>query len=76
MIANLVKNSVDFVPDKGGKITIRAEADDIYQNVIFTVEDNGTGVPLEKMGNLFKTFYQVDTTLARKHGGWTWFSHM
>jgi light-regulated signal transduction histidine kinase (bacteriophytochrome) len=24
---------------------------------------------LEKMDNLFKTFYQVDTTLARKHGG-------
>ena len=69
VISNLVKNSVDFVPEKGGKITIRAEADESYQNVIFTVEDNGIGIPLEKMDNLFKTFYQVDTTLARKHGG-------
>jgi signal transduction histidine kinase len=25
VITNLVKNSVDFVPDKGGKITIRTE---------------------------------------------------
>ena len=69
VISNLVKNSVDFVPEKGGKITIRAEADESYQNVIFTVEDNGIGIPVEKMDNLFKTFYQVDTTLARKHGG-------
>ena len=69
VISNLVKNSVDFVPEKGGKITIRAEVDETYQNVMFTVEDNGIGIPLEKMDNLFKTFYQVDTTLARKHGG-------
>jgi signal transduction histidine kinase len=69
VIANLVKNSVDFVPEKGGKITVRAEADETSQNVIFTVEDNGIGIPLEKRDNLFKTFYQVDTSLSRKHGG-------
>jgi signal transduction histidine kinase len=69
VIANLVKNSVDFVPEKDGKITIRAEVDESYQNVTFTVEDNGIGIPFDKMDNLFKTFYQVDTTLARKHGG-------
>ena len=69
VISNLVKNSIDFVPEKDGKITIRAEADEIYQNVIFTIEDNGIGIPVDKMDNLFKTFYQVDTTLARKHGG-------
>jgi signal transduction histidine kinase len=69
VIANLVKNSVDFVPESGGRITIRAETDETTQNVTFTVEDNGIGIPLEKMDNLFKTFYQVDTTLTRKHGG-------
>jgi signal transduction histidine kinase len=36
---------------------------------MFTVEDNGTGIPVDKMDNLFKMFYQVDTSLARKHGG-------
>jgi signal transduction histidine kinase len=64
-----VKNSVDFVAEKGGRITIRAETDETSQNVIFCVEDNDIGIPLEKMDNLFKTFYQVDTSLARKHGG-------
>ena len=69
VIANLVKNSIDFVPKTGGRITIRAETDETTQNVTFTVEDNGIGIPLEKMDNLFKTFYQVDTSLTRKHGG-------
>ena len=68
-MSNLVKNSVDFVPEKGGKITLRAETDESTQMVTFTVEDNGIGIPPEKMNNLFKTFYHVDTTLARKHGG-------
>jgi signal transduction histidine kinase len=74
VISNLVKNSVDFVPEKGGRITIRAEVDETYQNVTFTVEDNGIGIPIEKMDNLFKTFYQVDTSLSRNTGvrdlGW------
>jgi signal transduction histidine kinase len=69
VIANLVQNSVDFVPENGGKITIRAESDETSKNVTFTVEDDGLGIPLEKMDNLFKTFYQVDTGLSRKHGG-------
>jgi signal transduction histidine kinase len=69
VIANLVKNSVDFVPDKGGRITIRAETNETHRNVTFSIQDNGIGIPLEKMDNLFKTFYQVDTSLTRKHGG-------
>jgi signal transduction histidine kinase len=69
VIANLVKNSVDFVPKIGGRIMIRAETNETAQNVTFTIEDNGTGIPLDKMDNLFKTFYQVDTSLTRKHGG-------
>jgi signal transduction histidine kinase len=69
VIANLAKNSVDFVPESGGIITLRAETDEGAHNVMFTVEDNGTGIPVDKMDNLFKMFYQVDTSLARKHGG-------
>jgi signal transduction histidine kinase len=69
VIGNLVKNSVDFVPKQGEKITIRTEFDVISKMVTFGVEDNGIGIPTEKMDNLFKSFYQVDTSMARKHGG-------
>ena len=33
------------------------------------MEDNGSGIPRDKAENLFKKFYQIDTTLTRKHGG-------
>ncbi len=82
VIGNLVRNSVDFVEDKVGRITIRVEViqneranDTIKQDhdyagqVVITVEDNGPGIPHDKAGNLFKKFYQIDTTLTRKHGG-------
>ena len=73
---------MDFVEDKVGKITIRVE---LIENervsntnkqdhnhadqVVITVEDNGTDIPSDKAKNLFKKFYQIDTTLTRKHGG-------
>ena len=76
VLANLIKNSMDFVPDKGGRITIRTEAgyskqtnDGNSNYVVFTIEDNGSGIPFEKIINLFKKFYQVDTSTKRKHGG-------
>lgn len=76
VIVNLVKNSVDFVPEKGGKITIKTEAAYSKQTnngnsnyVVFTIEDNGSGIPFEKIDNLFKKFYQIDTSAKRKHGG-------
>jgi signal transduction histidine kinase len=75
-LANLVKNSVDFVPEKGGKITIRAEAEQSDQKnnasssfVMFTISDNGSGIPIEKIEKLFIKFYQTDTSVSRKHGG-------
>ena len=76
VITNLIKNSIDFVPDKGGRITIRTKADYVTDNdsgktnyVTFAIEDNGSGIPPEKVDNLFKKFYQIDTSVKRKHGG-------
>jgi signal transduction histidine kinase len=37
--------------------------------VLFTVEDNGLGIHGDNTDNLFKKFYQIDTTATRKHGG-------
>ncbi len=37
--------------------------------MIFTVKDNGRGIPKDKVGNLFKKFYQIDTSATRKHSG-------
>jgi signal transduction histidine kinase len=69
VFANLIKNAIDFVPHISGKITIIAELVNNNTMVQFSVEDNGTGIPYEKMDKLFHKFYQVDTSLIRKHGG-------
>jgi signal transduction histidine kinase len=39
------------------------------KKIVFTVEDNCPGIPLDKMDGLFRKFYQIDTSLTRKHGG-------
>jgi signal transduction histidine kinase len=67
VVANLVKNSVDFVPEKTGRIVVRVEEGG--PDVVFSVEDNGIGIPADKADRLFEKFYQVDTSAKRKFGG-------
>lgn len=68
VFANLIKNASDFVPEKTGKIEIDAKIDD-DNFVKFYIKDNGIGIPKEKQANLFKKFYQIDTSIRRKHRG-------
>ena len=68
VLTNLIKNSIDFVPEMGGKITIRVENEG-QSKVLFTIEDNGIGISADKISKLFHKFYQVDSSLPRKHGG-------
>ena len=66
IFTNMVLNAIDFVPEKG-KIGIHeTESDDM---VLFSIKDDGIGIPKNKIGNMFKKFYQADTTATRKHGG-------
>jgi signal transduction histidine kinase len=67
VITNMIKNSIDFVPADTGKIILRVAKKD--NKIIFSVEDNGTGILADKIDSLFKKFYQVDTSMTRKHGG-------
>jgi len=67
VLTNLILNSVDFVPKEGARIEIGAQTKS--NDVLFHVKDNGIGIPSEKQKNLFKKFYQADTTITRRHGG-------
>ena len=67
VLNNLIKNALDFVPENTGRIEMNVK--ETEDSVTFFVKDNGVGIDKEKQPNLFKKFYQVDTSFTRKHGG-------
>ncbi|HWY34587.1 MAG TPA: PAS domain S-box protein, partial [Nitrosopumilaceae archaeon] len=54
VLNNLILNSVDFVPSNGGHIEMRAERKN--DEVLFTIKDNGMGIPKDKQHHLFTQF--------------------
>jgi signal transduction histidine kinase len=67
VLTNLIKNSIRAVSPKTGKIEISLE--EKPDEVIISVKDNGKGVPKNAINDLFKKFYQVDTSSTREKGG-------
>jgi len=67
VFSNLISNALAFVPEKNGVIEIGTR--DNSDNVTFFVRDNGVGIPENMQKNIFKKFYQVDTSSKRKKDG-------
>ena len=65
VILNLLSNAHRFT--ESGEVNLKVWQDD--QEVLFAVKDTGRGIPLEKQTQIFEEFYQVDSSLSRKHGG-------
>jgi len=72
VITNLLGNAVKFTPE-GGDITLSVRRlDDKEPNFCtleFVVSDTGIGIPKEQQSNLFNSFVQVDSGIARRFGG-------
>lgn len=58
VINNLLTNALKFSPDNSGNILVTARSEN--NTVLFSVKDNGFGIPKDKQENLFRRFYQVD----------------
>lgn len=63
---NLLNNAAKYT-DEGGKIALNMiqEADDL----VITVQDNGSGITPEILPHIFEIFTQADSSLARSQGG-------
>jgi signal transduction histidine kinase/CheY-like chemotaxis protein len=71
VLMNLVGNAVKFTHEGEVFVGVRvARADPTgLLHVAFDVKDTGIGIPEEKIGMLFKSFSQVDSSTTRKYGG-------
>jgi signal transduction histidine kinase len=67
VFSNLIKNAIDFVESKKGEITIGAQNE--KSRVKFFVKDNGVGISENNQKEIFKKFYQIDTSTSRKRNG-------
>ena len=67
VFSNLIKNAIDYVSPNTGCVTIGMK--NYLKDVEFFVQDNGSGISEENKKELFKKFYQVDTSSKRKKGG-------
>jgi signal transduction histidine kinase/ActR/RegA family two-component response regulator len=66
VIANLINNAARYT-EPGGHIVIDAHADGA--DAVLRVRDSGRGIPKDAQATIFDLFVQVDTSLARSHGG-------
>lgn len=70
ILSNLLSNAFKFTKDGSISINvekIKEEKEEVLLD--FSVTDTGIGIPKEKIGRLFDSFYQVDSSTTRKYGG-------
>ncbi|NLL08924.1 MAG: sensor histidine kinase, partial [Firmicutes bacterium] len=62
----LIDNAIKYTP-VGGRIRLRVSSsgDQVY----FTVQDSGVGIPPEDIPHIFDRFYRSDNSRARATGG-------
>ena len=67
VFSNLIKNAIDFVSKDTGIVSIGAKNMD--EEIEFFVRDNGPGISKMNQTDIFKKFYQIDTSTSRKRSG-------
>jgi len=70
VLTNFVSNAIKFT--KHGHIYVKAsplKVSDTEMTFRISVQDEGIGIPQNKLTSIFEAFAQVDTSTARRYGG-------
>jgi PAS domain S-box-containing protein len=65
-LLNLLSNAIKF-SFSGGNVSVRTEPRGAF--VEFAIQDDGRGIPEDKLDRIFSRFEQVDSSDAREKGG-------
>lgn len=65
IITNLVENAVRYTVDEKVDVSVRAED----EQVVVSVKDYGSGIPVEEQEHIFARFYRLDPSRNRHSGG-------
>lgn len=66
VLYNIISNAIKYSPE-GGRISFRLKELDDFIEV--SIQDQGMGIPKDKLEKIFDRFYRVDKARARNLGG-------
>ena len=69
ILLNLVGNAVKFTTKGMVKVKVTHEALDGEDEITISVEDTGIGIPADRLGQVFESFTQADSTITKQFGG-------
>jgi len=68
ILLNLLSNAVKFT-QKGEVVLTVTNSKSKANELLFKVRDTGIGIPKDRIGRLFESFSQIDSSTTRKFGG-------
>jgi two-component system, OmpR family, phosphate regulon sensor histidine kinase PhoR len=68
IFSNLMENALRFAPE-GSEVRLTGKQGESGREIEFTVEDEGEGIPEDKIDRVFERFFRVDGGRVREKGG-------
>lgn len=67
-IQNLVENAIHYT-NKGGRVLFKINYDKTKQELLFSIEDSGVGIPKEQQQRIFTKFFRAENVMRMQTEG-------